>query len=107
MEKYAESEKHFNQCLELNPHHPYATNNLAYALILLKQYKNADEVCARCFSENSLANNYFRNWAVALIHLNNFQDSVDQIKRAIDIDPRNASKSLVIMQKIGSFGQRS
>jgi tetratricopeptide (TPR) repeat protein len=96
------------RCLQLNPYHPYATNNMAYTYLLLKEYKKAAEACERCFETNNVANNYFRNWAVALMYLNNYQEAVEQIKRAIDIEPRNASKrERFTEKKIGWCGERS
>ena len=81
----------FEWCSKLDPHHPYATNNLAYVCILLKKYQEAIEACNDAYSVNRGANNYLRNWAIALLNHKKPGDAVEVIKRAIDAEPGCAS----------------
>ena len=82
------------ECNRLDQNHPYATNNLAYLFILLRMYKQASDVCKKASSNNQIANNYFRNWAIALLNLNQYSDAVEVIRRAIEIDDACSSKHI-------------
>jgi len=81
----------FEWCCKLDPHHPYATNNLAYVCILLKKNKEAAEACNDAYNINRGSNNYFRNWSIALLNQKLFGEAVEVIKRAIELDPENHS----------------
>jgi len=79
------------ECCRLDQNHPYATNNLAYLLILLNRNKEASDACRRAANTNKLAKNYFRNWSVALLNQNQYSDAVEAIKIAIEQEPTVAS----------------
>ncbi len=79
------------ECCRLDPNHPHATNNLAYVLILLNRNKDASDICRRAYKTNALAKNYHRNWAVALMNLNQYSEAVDAIRIAIDFDKSSSS----------------
>ena len=91
--KLHEATTMFEKCTKYDPHHPYVTNNHAYVYILMKKYKEAAEVCAEACKTNMKANNYFRNWAVALLMDRQHGEAIEIIKRAIDIEPTCAGKS--------------
>lgn len=79
-------------CCKLDPHHPYAVNNLAYLCILLKKYKEASDACTDAYSVNRAAKNYFRNWSVALLNQKLYSEAVEVIKEAIENFPNDYSK---------------
>jgi len=74
----------FSMCSSLNPAHPFVTNNLAYIYILLGKNDEATHCCKLAFATNPKANNYFRNWAIALLNLGKLNHAVDIIKRGIE-----------------------
>eukprot|EP00826_Nyctotherus_ovalis_P044049 TRINITY_DN4718_c0_g1_i11.p1 TRINITY_DN4718_c0_g1~~TRINITY_DN4718_c0_g1_i11.p1 ORF type:complete len:233 (+),score=52.19 TRINITY_DN4718_c0_g1_i11:678-1376(+) len=78
-------------CSRLDPHHPYAINNLAYVYILLKKYKEASDACNGAYNVNLGAKNYLRNWAIALMSQKLYGEAVEVIKEAIDNDPKSYS----------------
>ena len=84
------------ECCRLDPNHPYATNNLAYLLILLNRNKEAADACRRAANTNKLAKNYFRNWAIALLNQNQYSEAVDAVKRAIEHEP-NCARTILIL----------
>ena len=84
MRKFDEAVAVMEECCQLNPNHEFATNNLAYLLILLRRDKEASEACKRASLTNKFAKNYFRNWAIALINQHQYSEAVNVIKRAID-----------------------
>jgi len=78
-------------CCKLDPHHPYAINNLAYVCILLKRYKEAADGCNEAYNTNIVARNYFRNWAIALMNQKQYSGAVEVIKEAIEHNPTSHS----------------
>eukprot|EP00826_Nyctotherus_ovalis_P027891 TRINITY_DN2186_c0_g3_i9.p1 TRINITY_DN2186_c0_g3~~TRINITY_DN2186_c0_g3_i9.p1 ORF type:complete len:179 (+),score=64.02 TRINITY_DN2186_c0_g3_i9:694-1230(+) len=93
-------------CCKLDPHHPYAVNNLAYLSILLKKYKEASDACADAYAVNRSARNYFRNWAVALLNQKLFSEAVEVVKEAIENNPLDYKNWVVwgeIMKTKGEF----
>lgn len=58
---------------------------------MLGNNKAAQDVCNNAYLKNKRANNYFCNWAIALLNLKTHSEAVDVIKRAIDVNKKNAS----------------
>jgi tetratricopeptide (TPR) repeat protein len=92
--RYNEAIAAFDECCRLDPNQAFATNNLAYLLILLKKHKEAADVCKRASLTNKVSKVYFRNWAMALLHLKQYSEAVDVIKRAIEDEPTSACNLL-------------
>lgn len=78
-------------CSSLDQSHPYVTNNLAYIYILLSKYEEAVKVCKQASLKNPKANNYFRNWAIALLKLKKPHKAVEVIKKAIELNAGDES----------------
>lgn len=78
-------------CSKLKPNHPYVVNNLAYLYILLKKNKEASELCSEAYNLNHRLNNYFRNWAIALMNLKLYSEAVEVIRNAILSDSTSSS----------------
>lgn len=91
MGQFEEACESFILCSSINHSHPYVTNNLAYIYILQGKDEEAVQVCKQAYSQNKVANNYFRNWALALLNLKKYSKAVEAIKRAIEVDNTNSS----------------
>ena len=81
----------FEWSCKLDKSHPYAINNLAYLLILLKKYKEASDACAEAYMINRTAKNYFRNWSIALLNQKLYSEAVEVIKEGIKNNPNDYS----------------
>lgn len=103
--QYYKSAVMLEWCSRLDPHHPYAVNNLAYVYILLKKYKEASDACNGAYNINLGAKNYLRNWAIALMSQKLYGEAVEVIKEAIDNDPKSYSKQRLNVENWVVWGE--
>ena len=101
--------EHLKICIQIDPRHPYAYNNLAFIYNMHKYYQETINVCntAKTQSPDGLAtSNCYRHWAFALFKKGEMAKAIKKIKQAIEVNPDDTDNWIVwglIMRTVGSY----
>ena len=111
-EKYSSAVDHLKICIQLDKHHPYAYNNLAFIYNMHKYYTETIAVCntAKASNDNDseTVTNCLRHWAFALFKQGEMAKAIKKIKHAIEVNPADADNWIIwglIMRTVGSYSQ--
>lgn len=92
--QYSDAVNFFQQCADLDANHPDAINNIAYIYNSLTNYQTAADICQEASKKSPQVKTYYRNWAIALLRLERFEEAERVIKEAIKDEPENKSKQI-------------
>jgi tetratricopeptide (TPR) repeat protein len=84
---YSQAVEHLKTCVDMDPKHPYAYNNLAFLYNMHQIYKDTIATCKQAKEFDRHGHGTHRHWAFAEFKEGNLVKAIKKIRKGVQKQP--------------------
>ena len=106
LQQYSKAVEHFKTCIQIDPCHPFAYNNLAFLYNMHQFYSETVNICKAAKEANRHGHNTHRHWAFAEFKRGDCIAAIKKIRKGAMKQPESADNWVVwghILRTAGKY----